>query len=518
MTYKVYAPNVHLFAFHLRDDSSSDNYDNKLLWNKCQGIFQRFEISQELKIRNVAPDRRIDLLEEATGTNIFLPLEGAIILDTAQKTRVTGIACPLQIYDSYALALNLRIDEFDRSQNKTEAVDISIFKNFNPDNCFLPKNINSSLGQTLLLTAWLSPAQQQDATLWREIAQQCVQNFCEQKGECPQLYQESLLFDSPIFEYANPNSAHGYEHILVWLFFSEEEEQYYAKADANLGSFYQEFIDLFFYRNKVIKAYHISRDVYSDIYSLYKEFKQTVREIANIKSIGNSSLVLNTNRDLSPEIKRTSLQNKIVPTISPENNLTVSNTITGLSNIELKNYQNKLRVFPLLDLQYSEYLTEFDKYRLTIETNTKNYAEKLRQIQEKSANENLQFLSNFNQIISIKFSNQIQTDLGYFANTPGLIDKAITSIRGIVEIEQAERDRSLENTIQRLGIAFGGGAIVSGVVTQHIDKPFAPGIINFKYPVHPLASSLLWSFVATTFFWFLAWLFTKPKRKRNKRS
>ena len=279
---------------------------------------------------------------------------------------------------------------------------------------------------------------------------------------------ESLLFDSPIFEYANPNSAHGYEHILVWLFFSEEEEQYSAKADANLGSFYQEFHSLFFYRNKVIKAYHISRDVYSDIYSLYKEFKQTVREIANIKSIGNSSLVPNTNRDLSP-------QNKIVPTISPENNLTVSNTITGLSNIELKNYKNKLSIFPLLDLQYSEYLTEFDKYRLTIETNTKNYAEKLRQIQEKAANENLQFFSNFNQIISIKFSNQIQTDLGYFANTPGLIDKAITSNSRHSRIEQAERDRSLENTIQRLGIAFGGGAIVSGVARNTLINPSHQG-------------------------------------------
>ena len=518
MTYKVYAPNVHLFAFHLRDDSSSDNYDNKLLWNKCQEIFQRFEIFQELKIRDVAPDRRIDLLKEATDTNLFLPLEGAIILDTTQKTRVTGIACPLQIYDSYALALNLRIDELDQSQNKTEAVDISIFKNFNPDNCFLPKNINSSLGQTLLLTAWLSPAQQQDAAIWREIAQQCVHNFCEQKGECPQLYQEGLLFDSPLFEYANPNSADGYEHILVWLFFSEEEEQYYAKADANLGSFYQEFIDLFFYRNKVIKAYHISRDVYSDIYNLYKEFKQTVREIANIKSIGNSSLVPNTNRDLSSQIKRVSPQNKIGAKISQDNNLTTSNTIRHLSNIELKNYQNTLSILPLLDLQYSEYLTEFEKYHLTIETNTKNYTEKLRQIQEKAANENLYFLSSFNQIISINFSNQIQTDLGYFTHTSGLIDKAITSIRGIIEIEQAERDRSLENTIQRLGIAFGGGAIVSGVVTQHIDKPFAPGIINFKYPVHPLTSSLLWSFAATTFFWFLAWLFTQPKRKRNQRN
>ncbi|MEC4815211.1 MAG: hypothetical protein SAK29_18325 [Scytonema sp. PMC 1069.18] len=37
-----------------------------------------------------------------------------------------------------------------------------------------------------------------------------------------------------------------------------------------------------------------------------------------------------------------------------------------------------------------------------------------------------------------------------------------------------KRDRSLERTFQVLGTAFGGGAIVSGVVTQHIDKPFVP--------------------------------------------
>ncbi|MEH2368579.1 MAG: hypothetical protein V7K75_19040, partial [Nostoc sp.] len=92
---------------------------------------------------------------------------------------------------------------------------------------------------------------------------------------------------------------------------------------------------------------------------------------------------------------------------------------------------------------------------------------------------------------------------------------AITSIRGMVEIEQAERDRSLERTIQVLGIAFGGGAIVSGVVTQHIDKPFAPQI-NFKYPVHPLVLSLLWSVLATVVFAMVAWLVTKPKPQRTK--
>jgi hypothetical protein len=46
----------------------------------------------------------------------------------------------------------------------------------------------------------------------------------------------------------------------------------------------------------------------------------------------------------------------------------------------------------------------------------------------------------------------------------------VDTIRGIVETEQAESDRSLENTIHILGIGFGGGAIVSGVVVQNIDK------------------------------------------------
>ncbi|ODG99709.1 hypothetical protein A4S05_36935 [Nostoc sp. KVJ20] len=107
------------------------------------------------------------------------------------------------------------------------------------------------------------------------------------------------------------------------------------------------------------------------------------------------------------------------------------------------------------------------------------------------------------------FVEQINTNLAYLTPGQNLFDQMIATIRGIVEVEQAKRDRSLEKTIQILGIAFGGGAIVSGVVTGHIDKPFAQ--INFKYPVHPLVSSLLWSFLATAFFWLLAWLFTKRK-------
>ena len=120
-------------------------------------------------------------------------------------------------------------------------------------------------------------------------------------------------------------------------------------------------------------------------------------------------------------------------------------------------------------------------------------------------------MSNFLELAENTFIEQINTELDYLTPGQHLFDQMIGTIRGIVEIEQAKRDRSLERTIQVLGIAFGGGAIVSGVVTQHIDKPFAP--INFKYPIHPLALSLLWSILATIFFGMVAWLLTKPKRK-----
>ena len=260
---------------------------------------------------------------------------------------------------------------------------------------------------------------------------------------------------------------------------------------------YETLIDLFFYRHKIIQDYKSSRYVYRHTHEKYEELKQIVHEIADIDTNTN------TNQNLSSE-----------------NNSTLSNAISQLSsNIELKNYQDKLRKFPLLDFQYSECLAELNKYHLNIDTNIKNYTEKLRQIQEKTSEDlkYLHFLSVFDQIISVKFSNQIQTDLGYFAHTSGLIEKAITSIRSIIEIEEAERDRSLEQTFQVAAAAVGSGAIVSGVVAEHIDKPFA-STINFKYPVHPLVSSLFWSVLATAFFGIVTWLIIKPKRKKNKQN
>ncbi|MEH2457855.1 hypothetical protein [Nostoc sp.] len=128
--------------------------------------------------------------------------------------------------------------------------------------------------------------------------------------------------------------------------------------------------------------------------------------------------------------------------------------------------------------------------------------------------DNLEFLSNFLDLAEDTFVEQINTNLAYLTPGQNLFDQMIATIRAIVEVEQAKRDRSLEGTIQVLGAAFGGGAIVSGVVSQYIDKPFAP--TNFKYSVSPLILSLLWSFLATTFFGLMAYFLIKLRRRGTK--
>ncbi|NEO61181.1 MAG: hypothetical protein F6J98_12290 [Moorea sp. SIO4G2] len=299
MTHKIYAPNIHLFAFHLRNASSSDSqpdtdYNSELLWHKYDQICAKFQIQQKLDLRDVAEGSRIALLTGATTDNILLPLEGKLSLNNGKGIRITGQACPLQIYDSYALGLNIRIPERENNQ-KTEDVDLTIFKDFNPDQCFLPSKINSniksSLGQILLLTAWLPQKQQQDSHVWKEIADQCVHNFLGEKNQdnYPPLYREGQLFDSPIFEYGIPDKSQDYGQIFVWLFLGEEVNgNYGARADENFSLFYQYFIDLFFYRQKVIKAYQISREVYSDVKQQYQEIKKIINETAQIKD--NQSL------------------------------------------------------------------------------------------------------------------------------------------------------------------------------------------------------------------------------------
>lgn len=427
MSQKVYAPNVHLFAFHSDDDSSNPSqshtdFNEEQLWQTGNDILQHFQINQTLKVRKAGEGFRVGLLEGAKDSGIFLPLEGKII-HQAKNHRITGCVCPLKIEDSYALALNLRIPEWNEQGQRTEEVDLSIFHDFNVDNCFSSTKANNSLGQTVLLTAWLSLKQQQSQQLWQEIADNCVQNFLgESLEKCPTLYQSGQLFGSPIFEYGNPFQPRSYGQIYVWLFIREAfNGKHDSKLDNNFGFFYQNFIDLCLYRKKIIKAYRQSIKTYDNT----QPKSQMLREVINQ-----------------------------ITKLSPENNQSiVSSQIQSLSNTEVIYLKDQLQTLPRIALDYSEGIQALELARFTIETNAKNYAEKIRRIQERLSNSDLSFLSRFNLKISEHFQNEIKFKIGNCVQDYSLIEKTITSIRGLVEIDKAQRDRTLEEALRLNEIA-----------------------------------------------------------------
>ncbi|MEH2391459.1 MAG: hypothetical protein V7K21_07175 [Nostoc sp.] len=467
---KIYAPNIHLFAFQLYKSANIDvtPTDKNFLWNTGDKIVditlhQDLHLHQRIDVNKEPNSPRVDLLneKEVIDDNYAVSFDG-ITFDQNQNLLIEGFAHPLRLYDSYSLWLNLRRPERENN-NKTDDVDILFIRKLNPDNCLTVKDNPLFIGQTLLITAWLTGVR--DRKIIQQIANECLKSVFPDNYLLPQLNRQGELFGSPIFEYGLFSQLSNYQHVLIWLFADEQ-------ADDKLNQCYQELLDLFFFRAKAVKAYKDSREIYKQLDLGYRFIETIIEKI--------------------PEL---------------DNN-------QSTKTVNLTDLKDQLKALPQSSLTYTHLLRNLEEYQNTIAINAYNYAERLQQIHDITG-ENIKFLEIFSERNCLFFQQQINADLGYFRHGSELLSKAIDSIRGIVEIEQAERDRSLERTIQVLGIAFGGGAIVSGVVTGHIDKPFAPQI-NFKYPVHPLVSSLLWSVFATVIFGMVAWWVTQPKPKRNK--
>ncbi|NEQ63668.1 MAG: hypothetical protein F6K53_42750, partial [Moorea sp. SIO4A1] len=192
MTSKVYAPNVHLFAFHLKTSQPTT-----LLWDKCNEIIsQEFRVTKQLEIEEQS-GYRVDLLKDKTTDDVALHFGSNVMLDNTSLA-VTGVATPLRIQDTYALALNLRRPELEQNQTQpTQPVPSSFLEKLNPAGCLMPEEIGSSLGQTLLLTVW-----DREQKPWvpsnllqhpqeiRKLADECLRAFIPAQIPCPHFNQE----------------------------------------------------------------------------------------------------------------------------------------------------------------------------------------------------------------------------------------------------------------------------------------------------------------------------------------
>lgn len=465
MSDKISAPNVYLYAFQLQNDSRGSNNP---LWKHCDNILANFT-DERVKPKLVFPQNSHSYRED------LLP---NVLLEFNSNPPIEGFAQPLEIQDSYALCLNIGCPEDGTADN----IDVDLIEQFNPNCALLINGDRNFLGQTLLITGWLPENSPDNLDSLKPLADKC-RDALFQGNSLPVFDRSTKLFGSPIFEYGAISDIANSPHLLVWLLADEQTDKHFNTCQA-------EILNLLFHRTKIIKAFQDSRLIYHELDREYRIIEKKMEILQQQFSRG-----------------------------------------TVLTPVQLQEFQEQLKQLFSKAVTYTRLLRKLEDYDNTIVLNLNNYTNFLQTICDILGidKEELSILNNFSIKTAPYVRSQIAGDLGYFRHGTNLIDQAIASIRGIVEIEQARSDRTnqlalrnsedkkkyrddrLQSTVQAIGVGLAAGGIAASSGTNTVFDT----VQKYKIPVlkefHPFAFSFLLSCAIALILAGITWWRTKPK-------
>ncbi|MBD2085071.1 hypothetical protein NDI49_11615 [Trichocoleus sp. ST-U3] len=167
-----------------------------------------------------------------------------------------------------------------------------------------------------------------------------------------------------------------------------------------------------------------------------------------------------------------------------------------LKQLPLKELQRILEVNIKILSQYASDLNHLEIQLHAIETYQKKYQEHLNYLLQEASKygeTELDFLAQFNQIVK-QYEIQIQQDRASFSPALRVLEDVINTIRGIVEIEQAKRDRNLENIIAAASLGVGTASVAasaSSALVKDFTQPYPNQIDNQLSAVIPLANLVI---------------------------
>jgi hypothetical protein len=130
----------------------------------------------------------------------------------------------------------------------------------------------------------------------------------------------------------------------------------------------------------------------------------------------------------------------------------------------------------------------------TVEVNWRNYENK----RCTDIFQNEKFLEKFSKIVKDKYQVQLEKD--YLSLNPGLVilENVTATIRGMVEIEEAQRDRNLNNTVAIAGVGLATSQIASSIIVAQETPPqdipfFQTNAFWWSLTTGIVASLILWS-------------------------
>lgn len=369
-------------------------------------------------------------------------------LPTTEGFKINANLQPFLLNDTYAVDLTLV------PESPKISIDIPQLQHFKPSS-LLPFNIQASLGQTLSIYGEVDPTEDCD-TLAKKLAIALVAGT----NLNPVKTQQGKLFGSLLFEYQaldpnEPDNPAKQCHILIVINNSQA-------ATATLATeAYDWFLNLLCSYHKILFIYQLARQRYREARTIYSNLENKIQKF---------------------------------------------NSLISENKTQLFGLESLMGEIPQKNFYYTRCLQDLQTHHTAITTNITNYTICLEKIQTIGSGNISQSWQDFINKDCKKWQQQIQTDINYLTPGQELFGQFVDTIRGTVEIQQTESNRSLENKIQILGIGFGGGAIASGVFTTHIDKINLPLVQK-----HPLYASLTLSIIATLIFIALGWLITERK-------
>jgi hypothetical protein len=492
--FRIFAPNLYLCAYHLREDDTEG--DSHPLWKNCDRLLSHLTDTRLIPHLHNSGGFG-DGFGDQTPTNRILlpPPQTEISFSLTDHPDMEGFIQPVQLQDSYGVFLNIGYDD----SNPANTVEIPVLQQFNPNQILPFPQSEYFLGQTLLLTLGLTPENQDlQGSELTDLANQCYQALLNKVNQDVSPSRSQELFGSPIFEYGNPRQPDDSPHVLIWLFRDEI-------ADKTLQKCFYSTFDLFFYRHKVSKAFQDSREGYKQLKQYYLSLDSILDEIQSQ-----------------------------IDTANPD----------PQDATYLQSLKTQLKQLSSDSLTYDRLLRKMKDFSTTIDINGNNYNNKIDGICARLGvdKEELSLWRHFGSQTAPQFRRQIAADLSYFEQGTGLISQAIASIRAIVEIDQAQCDRTwqrwekkrdkrqqelvkkaedqakaeqerqekanqdLQDQIQAVGVGIAAGAIVastSALIFKQEPMTFPWQKYHGDRP-HPFIFALLLSFAFAGIAWWAA--------------
>ncbi len=394
---------------------------------------------------------------------------------------------PVRLNDTYGLAFACGIESYNEALPAKYFVDLrKLVPNYlirKPNSAQRFKN--NYMGATWMLSGCLAPNSDQSK---EDIAKTICQklNFCQ---EWSNVKSEEIL-GATIFEIGQtPKQGNKLEdnyHILIFLYNDPE------KMDLVSKKFYKNWMQLFSYRNKIIWAYWQSQ---KDIAWLNDNFfsLDKVRKNPAIKS-----LIVEKQREFDDKSQIFNL--KSLQEALQDNSYTLYEYVRRLSILKIQQQTIETNID-----NYNERLDRISNDALKLELNTAKV--------EELNTAKVETLESFSNIVAKRYKKIVEKE--YSSLRPGLdiLQNLTETLRGYVQIQQAEIDRNIEkqnirleqqntnfqNKLAIVGFGIGAASVAASSSAGFVEKIVKPFLVKI-FQAQPLPIVLAFSNIIAALF------------------